>query len=86
MMTFGNRCASCHGVGAQGTSVAPGLLDREYATDFRNAPAFHSAVGRPVPAHMEFIDRQKTGRIRFNDLELMAKFLREARRSVRQNR
>lgn len=84
-MTFGAQCAQCHGKSAEG-GAAPGLLDRVYAVDFRDAPAFHSKAQSAIPEHDAFMKRtQGYGRLGFNDLEMMAKFLREMRRYVAEN-
>lgn len=81
MLTFSARCADCHGVRGQGTESGPSLLNRSYSADFREAPAFHNAVRAPIQAHQDFIrivgGANETD---FNDLELLGKFLREARR------
>jgi len=56
---------------------------RDDAADFRDAPAFHDQMGTPIRAHQEFLDRPERGAaLGFNDLELVAKFLREARRTI----
>ncbi|MEM9140846.1 MAG: c-type cytochrome [Pseudomonadota bacterium] len=80
-LRFEQDCASCHGRAGEGGGSAPGLLDRAYASDFRNVPSFHDALKNPVPAHQAFIAQTgKYGRLGFNERELLAKFLRELRR------
>lgn len=80
MTAFGQNCAGCHGLLADGGQSAPPLLNRSYAIDFRDSPKFHSEISRQIPAHNDvFLAAQNKGRLKFNELELMAKFLREAR-------
>lgn len=81
MMQFGDHCATCHGQAAEGTAEAPALIDRPYATDFRNAKNFHSELGRSIPAHADVLAAVNGGgRIDFNALERMSKYLRELRK------
>lgn len=78
---FGERCSECHGEIGEGMQGAPNLTDRDYAVDYRDAEAFHSAIGRDIPAHRDIIAAaHDAGRLDFNELQLMAKFLREIRR------
>ena len=82
MIEFGGSCAECHGRFAQGTDKGPGLLHRSYAKNFRNSERFHSAVGSRIAAHQDIIGMASgSGAVDFNSLELMGKFLREARRN-----
>ena len=79
-VTFANRCAGCHGSMGHGTEHAPSLLTRRYATDYRDAPAFHAAVGATILAHQQVTRAARNGSgLDFNELEMMAKFLREMR-------
>ncbi len=81
---FGNHCSSCHGSAAEGTDIAPALLNRPYAVDFRNSRLFHDQIARQIPAHREVLAAAEgDGRLDFNTLETMSKFLREMRRNRR---
>lgn len=78
---FGSMCAQCHGFEAEGTDIAPALLNRPYATDFRNSKMFHDITTREIPAHSEVLRAADgNGSLDFNTLEKMSKFLREMRR------
>ena len=80
MTAFGQNCAGCHGELADGSAGAPALTNRSYAVDFRDAAAFHTDFSQDIPAHRDVIAATRnTGRLGFNELELMSKFLREAR-------
>ena len=79
LTAFGQNCAGCHGELATGGS-GPALTGRSYAIDFRDSPRFHAAFSVEIPAHRDVIRAAKgEGRLSFNELELMSKFLREAR-------
>lgn len=81
MVRFGNSCAECHGAKAEGTDRGPGLLDRSYTATFRESEAFHGAVGREIAAHRELLAMPGADpATHFNSLEMMGKFLREARK------
>jgi len=82
--TFRDNCASCHGYGGEGTADGPPLITAEMSGDFRDRPAFHRAVERGVAAHRGLL--AGTGEAGFNDVELMAKFLREVRQREARNR
>lgn len=83
MRRFGDACSGCHGAQAGGTDFGPGLLDKEYTRDFRNSEAFHGAVGQAIAAHRDLLaDGDFEGKEGFNTLEMMGKFLREARRQA----
>lgn len=76
---FASQCSECHGLLGQG-GVAPNLLYRDYALDFRNAPAFHEDAQSDIKAHKRFLRRvARNDTTTFNELEMMAKFLRELR-------
>ena len=80
-------CAECHGYEAKGTDIAPSLLNRPYAKDFRNSRIFHDRTTRGIPAHAEVLRSSGgDGALDFNALETMSKFLREMRRSELQDR
>ena len=84
---FGNMCAECHGAEAQGTDIAPSLLSRPYARDFRNSRLFHDRTTSGIAAHAELVRSiGGNGELDFNTLEKMSKFLREMRRSEIQDR
>lgn len=81
MRRFGNSCSGCHGERGGGTDKGPSLLNKNYARNFRNSEAFHSAVGQAIAAHSNLLAQaDQEDKERFNNLELMGKFLREARR------
>ena len=84
MLTFGATCAECHGGLAEGTDRGPSLLERDYAKDFRDSDQFHRTVGRAIPAHRDVPGAGPDGRLSFNMLEKMSKFLRETRRVLNQ--
>lgn len=73
---YKSACASCHGFGGEGTDKGPPLRSAGIAGDFRQRPAFHRAVDRGVAAHQALLGNTAN----FNQIELMGKFLREARR------
>ena len=75
---FKAACAECHGTGGQGTDTGPRLTGRSYASDFREARAFHSKTGRTIPAHRAVMGDAPG----FNDVEMMGKFLRELRQQI----
>ena len=79
---YAARCAECHGYGGEGTEAGPALNTAELAGDFRDRPAFHRAVQRGVAAHQDLLGSGPN----FNQVELMAKFLREARLREARNR
>ena len=84
MRRFGDNCSECHGTQAEGTERGPELLSRSYSKNFKDSEAFHSAIGKQIPAHRQFIpgaDDDPEASVDFNTLEKMGKFLREARRN-----
>lgn len=69
---FADNCAECHGSQGEGTPAGPALRGAGFSG--QQSRAFHEAVtGETVPAHAE-VSRRSVG---FNEIERMAKFLRE---------
>lgn len=75
---FRKHCQDCHGYLGSGTSKIPALLGSAYSTDHKARKAFHREFRHSSRDHIRVArgTRKKPGP-RFNELELIGKFLRE---------
>ena len=75
---YRNHCRSCHGKFGEGTEQGTGLIRTRYSKDHLSRQAFHAQFRHATPVHIRVArgTRRKPGP-RFNDIELIAKFLRE---------
>ena len=75
---FRRNCQSCHGHLGAGLGKVPALSRTEYAQDHAARRAFHDRFRELEDVHKAVArgTRKRKG-IRFNDLELIGKFLRE---------
>lgn len=75
---FRKHCQNCHGYLGSGTSKIPALLGSAYSTDHKARKAFHREFRHSSRDHIRVArgTRKKPGP-RFNELELIGKFLRE---------
>jgi mono/diheme cytochrome c family protein len=82
MLSFGLRCAECHGPGGGGTEQGPSLITKTYSADFSDAPAFWTGPGGSIPAHRDFrLRAERYGRLGVNELAMLAAFLEEQRKA-----
>ena len=83
---FSGSCESCHGAEGLG-GTGPRLDTKAFARDFLHSRDLHRAVSAPIPAHEELgvVLGPPGSKKRFNDVEKLAKYLRELRIS-RQNK
>ena len=72
------HCESCHGYLGSGTSKAGPLLHTDYSKDYNSRKAFHSNFHASDQPHRRVSrgTRKRPGP-GFNELEMIAKFLRE---------
>ncbi|MEL7466811.1 MAG: hypothetical protein AAFN27_00055 [Pseudomonadota bacterium] len=72
------HCESCHGYLGEGTRRAPALAGTIYATDHASRRRFHEQFRTAYSKHAQVArgTRDRPGP-RFNELEMVAKFLRE---------
>lgn len=75
---YRRHCQSCHGYLGVGTKRASALIRTRYSQDHRSRREFHENFRHMTNKHVKIArgTRKKPGP-RFNDLELIAKFLRE---------
>lgn len=77
-MLYRAACADCHGVSAQGKKDAPALVGGDFSRDYADRAAFHEAFRKARAKHRAAGNAvQRAVRADFNDLEMMARFLRE---------
>ncbi len=82
---FDGGCADCHGEGGSGGS-APALRDKAFARDFMKKRELHDGVAAPIPGHAGLSVHlgREGGSARFNQVELMGRYLREIQRTARE--
>ncbi|MEM6662415.1 MAG: c-type cytochrome [Pseudomonadota bacterium] len=76
---YRGRCSACHGRFGEGSPVAPGLQDYQQRWDSAMQVRFHAFA-----ADFSHFDPKASGRggdLNFNSVELMGRYLREARRN-----
>ncbi|MEM9060013.1 MAG: c-type cytochrome [Pseudomonadota bacterium] len=75
---YHHHCESCHGYLGEGSRKAPALAGTAYATDYKSRRDFHTRFRTSSSKHARVArgTRKKPGP-RFNELEMVAKFLRE---------
>jgi len=75
LMIYRAECETCHGGKAGGTRKAPGLGDPRFHNGQAGRRAFHLSVADAGP-HRGLADVQ---RLSFNQIEQVARYVREAR-------
>ena len=78
-LLFQENCAQCHGSDGRGSVNGPSLLHRDYAPDRLSQREFHKAVTNGVPATKWTFGDMPAIALGFNDIELIARFIREVR-------
>lgn len=75
---YRKHCRSCHGKLGEGTERGKGLIQTRYSKDHLSRQAFHEQFRHATRVHIKVArgTRNKPGP-RFNDIELIGKFLRE---------
>jgi hypothetical protein len=74
---FNTHCASCHGVGARGTSKGPSFLDKVYEPNHHADAAFYCALELGVRAHhWKFGDMPKIPGVTREDLSQIIPYIR----------
>ncbi|MFK7941538.1 MAG: cytochrome c [Paracoccaceae bacterium] len=75
---FARHCADCHGEDGRGTIAGPSLHHEVYKPENLSREAFHQAVTRGVKAQRwAFGDMPAVRQLSFNDIELIARYVRE---------
>ena len=75
---FMRYCAECHGEDGRGTIAGPSLHLDVYKPKNLSRKAFHQAVTRGVKAQRwSFGDMPATKSLSFNDIEMIARYVRE---------
>lgn len=81
---YENHCADCHGEEGHGTIAGPSLHDEAYRPKNLTRKAFHQAVTRGVPAQRwTFGDMPANRKLGFNDIEKIARYVREIQAPAR---
>ena len=75
---FQRHCADCHATDGSGTIAGPSLHHEFYLSDNMSRKDFHQAVTEGVPAQRwSFGDMPGTDALSFNEIELIARYVRE---------
>lgn len=75
---FAKYCVDCHGQQGQGTIAGPSLHHEAYKPRNLSRKAFHQAVTQGVKAQRwSFGDMPATKSLTFNDIEMIARYVRE---------
>lgn len=73
------QCEVCHGPEGKGTIQGPSLLNKAYGPKKFSSQQFHSAVSNGVEARLWDYGDMPAIEIPFNDIELVARYVRELR-------
>lgn len=80
---YRQHCQSCHGAGGQGTTQGPSLLNKTYRSRDFSAQAIHSTIQNGVEARLWDYGDMPALDLSFNDIELVARYVRELRDPAR---
>ena len=81
---FITTCAECHGIKGEGTIAGPSLHHDAYKPDNLNRRDFHRVVTEGVEAHRwSFGDMPGNPSLSFNDIEKIARYVRELQYPLR---
>lgn len=82
-LVYQANCQDCHGTAGRGTVAGPSLLHRAYAPEVLSQRAFHKAVTQGVAAKRWTFGDMPPIDLSFNEIELVARYLRELRDPAR---
>lgn len=78
---YTENCSICHGHGGAGTEYGPALKQRVYWRDKLPRKAFHATlIGRHHAQLQGNANGRQLGKIQFNDVELIARYVHEIQR------
>ena len=78
-LLYVENCAECHGADGKGTTQGPSLLHRSYSAAQFSQRAFHETITKGVTAQRWAFGDMPALDLSFNDIEKIARYVREVR-------
>ena len=78
------HCVDCHGDKALGSEKGPSLHQHEYAVRNRSQQSFHEAITKGLRANTYTFGDMPAFRLTYNEIERVARYVREVRRLERE--